>query len=620
MVERASVEFGPMTTTQFDSTPAHVRAIWAAVFPHVKRVPLRRLPASCATRPRVFVYNLSSRWHADLLASMERGRGTANCDYARSPCPEESHSSTGKNWDYSNLRQYAAEVPLLAKLLSLPHAAAPNEADLFVVPWFAATELSSARRRQWNPHNQLSASRFRALLSLLTHFEAAPRRHVFLSTREHSTVITPLKLLVQRTGAFLLHYGPRRPDAPHEILVPPNGAGFGHPLAPLQPQPRHLLFAMFDAARNFVRHAHDRELRALNASRPDLAVLYHPIGNHRGLSLPPRRALEEMRSSLLCPTPQGDTPYQKRVFDSIAAGCVPLFLTYSWCALRPVFAVPLAHAAFTRPPRDLYATATRPLRDRHATFTLPPRDRPRGRPRSTLAGGPPCDAWSWDPRSEVPQTYDRRGRRGLTYPSACSNYTLPFPATVPWASISVRLEAAGMLAVENRMRRALLGLAAHLPRSRAEETRRVLDRYRGHFLYDWSGAPPLPPTSPKLQTGPPSSLIPEGRNRAVHAGGPSPPLTERPSDRPPRRGQLRRLLVRARGDVPRAGHAAALRTALSWRGRCRRRRRRRRSRAERVSLSGLAAARLSAEREQAEARACRWTETLTPTLEAVSRW
>ena len=127
--------------------------------------------------------------------------GRANCDYGRGACTERTRSSTGKNWDYSVQHQFAAEVALLGKFMQMPRQPRdPHEADLLVVPWLAATDLASSRHRHWNPHNQLSKARFKRLRAQLAHFDSAPRRHVFLSTRDHFSTITPLRALVRRSG------------------------------------------------------------------------------------------------------------------------------------------------------------------------------------------------------------------------------------------------------------------------------------------------------------------------------------------------------------------------------------------------------------------------------------
>lgn len=80
------------------------RELWGRIYPNAPVARPQRLPP-CVQRLRVFFYNLTDEFHASLLHAMERERGLANCDYARSPCVETTHSGSGKDWDYSNLRQ-----------------------------------------------------------------------------------------------------------------------------------------------------------------------------------------------------------------------------------------------------------------------------------------------------------------------------------------------------------------------------------------------------------------------------------------------------------------------------------------------------------------------------------
>lgn len=409
--------------------------LWEALFGHAPAPP--QLPP-CAAGLRFFVYNLSLDYNAHLLSAMERRRGASSCSYARAPCMENARSmvaSTGASWDYSNLRQYGAEVPLLAKLMLLPRAQRPEEADYFVVPWFASTELSSARKgRHFNPHNQLAHRRVHELLRSLPHFrDSWRRRHIFLSSREHALTISALRRLVQSTGAILLHYGPLRPNATSEFVIAPNDAGFGAQLEPLAPV-RHRLFAMFDPQVHRLRAAMGRALRSLNASRPAWRVAYFPIRDHRTLSLPPARALAIMRRSAVCPILQGDYPYTHRIFDAIAAGCVPLLLTY----------------------------------------------------RVTLPSGRRCEAWGWDPRSHT-HANDPRARFAPTYPHACHEHVLPFPSTVPWHNITMRLRASGPRVGAPKVLERLL---AGLDWSEARRTRERLGAIRHLFTYDWNGRRP----------------------------------------------------------------------------------------------------------------------------------
>lgn len=305
-----------------------------------------------------------------------------------------SHSGTGQKTDYSLLRQYAAEVPILAKFLLMPHAAHPAEADLFVVPFFGSTELF-VKSKNWNRRNLRARDRVHALEPLLTYLPTAPRRHIFFATRDPEYCIPALRDLVNRTGAMLLHYGPRHPTIPSEIVVPANAAGFGAPIAPLAPV-KHFLFAMMSTGINKIRTKVARELRMLEPMRA--GIEFHVIGNHnsgfksRG-GLSPQQAFAMMQQTLLCPIVQGDLPYQHRVYDTIVAGCVPLFIKYN---------------------------ASRPDYDETAVGPFPP--------AAAVGKYRPCEAWSWDPTT-VSSYYHGLNRENE---HSCVEMTLPFPATVAY--------------------------------------------------------------------------------------------------------------------------------------------------------------------------------------------
>eukprot|EP00966_Prymnesium_polylepis_P286717 6622715-Prymnesium_polylepis.1 len=163
--------------------------LWPQIYPNARPAPPLQLPR-CAQRLRVFVYELPRPFHAGLLDEAERSRGRANCDFARSPCVETRREPT-----YSSLRQYEAEVPLLAKLLLLPRASRAEDADVIVVPWLASTELT-AEGRPWYPKNPVAVARFQAMRAQLNHFDGPLRaRHLFLSSRDWTFTVVPLREL-----------------------------------------------------------------------------------------------------------------------------------------------------------------------------------------------------------------------------------------------------------------------------------------------------------------------------------------------------------------------------------------------------------------------------------------
>ena len=415
--------------------------LYRELYPDVPPVQLKHLP-SCAAGLRVFVYNLTinatrtfslsderarATTTADVLRDLERQRGRANCDWARSPCLETQHSLTGGNWDYSNQRQYAAELPLLAKFMLMPRqTTVAAEADIFVVPWLGSAELTWFHR-QWSPSSPFVNSRFRSTLRQLQHYAGRERRHIFLSSRDLTYVPLEPKRETLRSGAMLLHYGPRRPGSRGDVVVAPNSAGFGSRLERLEHPAPTFIFSMMDEKLNPQNMSVGAALRILNASRND--IRYFPIGDHRSLSLPPLVAFSMMQQSLLCPIVQGDLPFQHRLFDTLAAGCVPL-----------LFASKLIV---------------------------------EGDAKSRHMGGASkeCEAWSWEQPASKP------AKDGF-----CVEHTLPFHRTVPWREITVRLDS-GLL----REPIALAAVIASLDRAELARKRLRLEAVRRRFMYDWSG-------------------------------------------------------------------------------------------------------------------------------------
>ena len=125
---------------------ADVRRLFARLFPLVDYAHAQPVLPECAAGWKVFVYDLPPRFHATLQERLERARGPANCGWLRGACLERSQSKSYGEFSYSNLRQYAAELPLLAKLLRMEQTDDPLKADLIVVPWLMATEVAAAAK------------------------------------------------------------------------------------------------------------------------------------------------------------------------------------------------------------------------------------------------------------------------------------------------------------------------------------------------------------------------------------------------------------------------------------------------------------------------------------------
>jgi hypothetical protein len=54
----------------------------------------------------------------------------------------------------------------------------------------------------------------------------------------------------------------------------------------------------------------------------------HQIEGHRNFILGPQDTWKKYRESYFCPVLQGDLPYQKRFFDVVLSGCIPVVLSF----------------------------------------------------------------------------------------------------------------------------------------------------------------------------------------------------------------------------------------------------------------------------------------------------
>ena len=57
-----------------------------------------------------------------------------------------------------------------------------------------------------------------------------------------------------------------------------------------------------------------------------LPVELHTIKNHRDFVLGPQETWQKYRESYFCPILKGDLPYQKRFYDVLSAGCIPVVI------------------------------------------------------------------------------------------------------------------------------------------------------------------------------------------------------------------------------------------------------------------------------------------------------
>ncbi|KAL7531626.1 hypothetical protein ACHAWF_003858 [Thalassiosira exigua] len=216
----------------------------------------------------------------------------------------------------------------------------PQKAEVFVVPYAHASHCAS-KPEAWLPAcKHISAGVMDGgVFNKLGHYKGnLKRRHLFLNVMNQGNSNS-----LMRTQPLTLTIGPRYSlRNPTNILVP-----YLNDLPSFQPsaiqgrdagwwtRPRTysvtFIFGLGNSRmRNSPREWRGRFLEVVQASWPDtiggLPYAIRVMPNGRS---PPGRYLSHLyKDSVFCPTLPGDTPPQKRFFDVIIMGCIPVVLSW----------------------------------------------------------------------------------------------------------------------------------------------------------------------------------------------------------------------------------------------------------------------------------------------------
>mmetsp|Transcript_22200 Transcript_22200/g.46831 ORF Transcript_22200/g.46831 Transcript_22200/m.46831 type:complete len:550 (-) Transcript_22200:408-2057(-) len=213
----------------------------------------------------------------------------------------------------------------------------PSEADIFVVPYPHASHCVSKPTGVWKgacahiAYNLMKDGVF----NTLNHYIGNERRHLFLNVinqgNSNPTIRnTPLSITI----------GPRYKD--DNIIVP-----YMNNLPSFQPsavrshgmswwtRPRTYVMTYFfgisnSKMRNSPRHYRKGFMQEVQSNWPEtLGGLPYAIRVMTRGYKPPSRVFTHMyKDSIFCPTLPGDTPPQKRFFDVIMMGCIPVVLSF----------------------------------------------------------------------------------------------------------------------------------------------------------------------------------------------------------------------------------------------------------------------------------------------------
>lgn len=299
----------------------HPHPLWNQIYP-VFPVPTKisGLP-QCASKMKVFIYNLPNQYHIDVLTwvnQQHRNSGPKDCGVATSPTPcAESHTEA-----MSGIASHSAEMFLMSKFLLLPQTAIPSEATLFIVPFFMSSffyQHGCPIEVRQPPSKDCNMSLF--IAQYLPHYKNNERKHVFFATRDRWQLVNR-----DIKDSILFHSGPKAFNVRHEIVVPSSMAMFGHPLTPLV-MTKYFLFFMASLINDNRRHWW-KVLQSIHGTHPHLNLMLVEMKG-RNFELTGTETVKLMKESLLCVTPVGDLPWQHRFYDVIAAGCVPITTVFN---------------------------------------------------------------------------------------------------------------------------------------------------------------------------------------------------------------------------------------------------------------------------------------------------
>ena len=101
---------------------------------------------------------------------------------------------------------------------------------------------------------------------------------------------------------------------------------FGHPALPITSERTHFIFMMAGE----INYKSNRvqwivQVSGMVQSHPELQIINIHMHHYKGIRKnTPLELVSAMQSSVFCPIPTGDLPWQHRLYDSIVAGCIPV--------------------------------------------------------------------------------------------------------------------------------------------------------------------------------------------------------------------------------------------------------------------------------------------------------
>ncbi|CAE8642314.1 unnamed protein product [Polarella glacialis] len=287
---------------------------------------------------RVFVYPLPRKFNTDLLNRLQLGGWLtgSECDYGLTPCTE-----AGWNGLFSVFRQFATEVILLLKFLAAPPGVLTSdaaEADIFLVPYLAKTdcaESGNGRDPCWGKCK--CATAVKHLFQELPHYSWQTRgRHLFLATGDIKDLPVEIQAqpLIVSLGASFCGGHIVVPSPNLDPDLQPKGALENREAGNRAPE-RHIFAYWFGSNDKTWRKKVVGQMLQYREEGGLRTIVVHDIGsNYETRDVwqtdagSPQMVIEEMMRSVFCPILQGDVPHQKRLFDVMLTGCLPVVVAF----------------------------------------------------------------------------------------------------------------------------------------------------------------------------------------------------------------------------------------------------------------------------------------------------
>eukprot|EP01084_Bolivina_argentea_P286467 491410_1 len=323
----------------------------------------------------VFVYNESELqlenyplifdWINEYEQLNIQSRKPSNCDFARHLCSELSWNPVTSrvnkyiNWGYSTDKQYASDILIYTKILQLLNNTngihkfnvenrnieikfvtnqmlyALNQSnsisiDFYFVPFFFT----------WFKTEQKQIDE---LLNKLQYYnQYTSKQHVFLATRDHYQVMVYNKNLLNIDGTIIF-YGPT--NNTNHIVIPSANVEPLYQRIEGNKSNNNTIDSWYDlvnkkhfitVSMGLVNHIRKKVFNVLVRHKNELikdGELSEISNNIQGIkarkrhsAFPPQQTFDQYTKSIFCPILEGDLPGQKRFYDVIVSGCLPVLL------------------------------------------------------------------------------------------------------------------------------------------------------------------------------------------------------------------------------------------------------------------------------------------------------